>query len=293
MSVDQLFKGLPDAKVVDVNGLPYAFQDNGSNVLAVAHCDTVEEEFHRTPLRAAVLGLEDVFMTTPSLDDRLGVHVLLDVLPQLGIHPDILLTTNEEHGASTAAVFKSEKQYNWIFSFDRRGLDVVTYCYGWPHGHLQEFFQEIGTGTYSDISRLEHLSCQGLNIGVGYHNEHSARCFARWSDTSSQVLRFQGFWNKYKDQAFPYVARERWSYGWGGHGGYQTLRHEGYEIDDDWEDATEDPLSGSIGATSAPGTTTMTSRTGCGITTGSNRITQTSRWGNSTRSMMSSNERQS
>ncbi len=49
----------------------------------------------------------------------------------MGINVDVLLTTGEEMGQSSAAYFDpGEKKYNWMFQFDRGGTDVVTYDYG-------------------------------------------------------------------------------------------------------------------------------------------------------------------
>jgi len=39
----------------------------------------------------------------------------------MGLPVDLLLTTGEERGESSAAVFRTRKTYKWIFSFDRLG----------------------------------------------------------------------------------------------------------------------------------------------------------------------------
>ena len=97
------------------------FIDNGSNVLAIAHRDVVLSQRH-----FYVLPFDDkTTIVCPQLDDRLGIYVIMDILPRFGIKPDILLTEGEESGKSTADHFITTKKYNWAFSFDRMGTDVV------------------------------------------------------------------------------------------------------------------------------------------------------------------------
>jgi hypothetical protein len=61
--------------------------DRGCKILGVAHLDTV---------LSATPHLENSLVMTPTLDDRLGVWVLLHLLPSLGFNDyDILLTDNE------------------------------------------------------------------------------------------------------------------------------------------------------------------------------------------------------
>lgn len=180
------------AELLDGQRLRYI--DNGSNVLAVAHTDFV-------------LGRGDVLryrrkgdrVRCISLDDRLGVHIILDVLPKLGIKPDVLLTTDEEIGASTAGLFDPPKEYNWIFSFDRRGAGAVTYDYGCMDSIAKYYFRRLYYGAFSDISSLEHLQCGGINIGTGYYDEHSMRCNADLAVMRRQVKRFAEMFEALKD----------------------------------------------------------------------------------------------
>lgn len=176
------------------------FIDNRSNVLAIAHLDSVNylEHFHVI----AIDGNDLVFNT--HLDDRLGVYVLLELLPQLGIFPDILLTTGEEKGASTGKYFKPSKQYNWMFQFDRSGDDAVHYQYKEWKPTLLKYFTPVLQGAASDISKMSHLKCMGVNIGVGYYDEHDYRCSANMTETITQVRRFEKMWHDLKDVAFPY-----------------------------------------------------------------------------------------
>ena len=108
----------------------YHFKDNGSDILAVAHLDTVAGRKART---ARIVDTEaGPVIHSRALDDRLGAYVILDMLPKLGLTFDWLLTTGEESGMSTAAFFDAPKKYRWIIEFDRGGTDVVMYHYEDP-----------------------------------------------------------------------------------------------------------------------------------------------------------------
>src|SRR5262249_10213773 len=104
-------------------GDTYTFADNGSDVLGVAHLDTVQNAHFGSLIK---LKGEKVLLS-PRLDDRLGVYIITSLLPKFGVTCDWLLTTGEEIGCSSAANFRTDKSYNWAFSFDRSGDDVVLY----------------------------------------------------------------------------------------------------------------------------------------------------------------------
>ena len=176
--------------------------DNGSNVLAVAHLDWVSY--------APPCYTHDGIFRCPQLDDRLGAWIILDLLPHLGIVTDILLTDSEEVGRSTAQYFQTSKQYNWMFEVDRRGTDAVTYQYADAalEDRLIACGWEIGNGSFSDISYLEHLGCRGINFGAGYHREHTPHCYALWSDIKANVSKIVQFYREYADTPMPYADEE-------------------------------------------------------------------------------------
>lgn len=180
-----------------------------SKILGVAHLDTVKNRkfFHYKKKKG------DIKVYSPQLDDRLGVYTLMYLLPQLGIEFDLLLTEGEESGRSTARHFTDSKEYNWMFSFDRRGEDVVTYDFSekcWEE-KLEESNFKIGIGSFSDIAFMEHLGIKGVNIGTGYIGEHTNNCFASINVLKRQILRFQDFYNKNKDIKYPHVEMPYWS----------------------------------------------------------------------------------
>lgn len=176
------------------------FIDNDSKVLFVAHRDYVPRE--------VFCAYDGNYIFSPQLDDRLGIYVALDLLPQCGIKPDILLTTDEEIGQSTASQFVPSKTYNWMFQFDRRGNDAVTYEYDgkkWLNALLSAGFK-IGQGTFSDICFLDHLGICGVNVGTAYNNEHTNVCHATVTMLLDQVDTFHTFWKKYSGKRFDHTV---------------------------------------------------------------------------------------
>lgn len=174
----------------------YWYQDNGSNVLAVAHLDSVQDQFPAQVVDTAAGPL----VVSGSLDDRLGVYVILELLPKLGITCDWLLTTDEEIARSTATEFAEDfdgKDYDWIIQFDRGGTDVVMYQYETPEyvGLVEDSGAKVGIGSYSDICELDDLGCAAFNWGVGYQDYHSPRAHAWLADTFKMVARFAKFYD--------------------------------------------------------------------------------------------------
>jgi len=172
----------------------YHFRDNDSRVLAVAHLDTVVARnrraatFHKTDHGPMVV--------SGALDDRLGAYVILGLLPRLGVKCDVLLTVGEELGQSTAGLFIPPKKYDWIIEFDRAGTDVVTYQYddGPSRRAVEAVGAEIGLGSFSDISYLEHVGVKAFNWGVGYGgNYHSEAGYAYLDDTFAMVAKYLRF----------------------------------------------------------------------------------------------------
>lgn len=230
MGIDD-FKALGDVK--ETADGPVIHIDNGGSVLGVAHLDWV---LWRKP----TLSKDKHKVYCPQLDDRLGVWVILDLLPTLyGIKYDVLLTDSEECGKSTAKDFTTPpKDYNWIFQFDRRGTDTVLYRYDSPENRkrLEACGLTTGYGTFSDICYLDHLGVSGWNIGTGYHNEHTQGCHGKLKDTRSNAHKFHDFFLAHqatKIEAPPYTEP---TYYYGNYtGGYTTTsRSSGWDWGDDY-----------------------------------------------------------
>lgn len=192
------------------------FKDNHSSILAVAHLDTVNP----TGLRwSGQIQLDKNVFFSPYVDDRLGAYTILKVLPQAyDINPDILFTMDEESGSSTASLFKTEKKYNWIVEFDRRGEDVVMYDF--KDEDLVKKLEGVGFatgfGSMSDICKLDGLGCKAFNVGVGYEQEHSSRPFFVVPTYESQIAKFVAFYELYKDVLMPHTkTKKNEFYQWG------------------------------------------------------------------------------
>lgn len=201
LSPIESFTSLGD--VYDTHDGIYIYKKNPkAKILAVAHLDSVldTDHFH------LVKDKKDTIVINAQLDDRLGVYTMLDILPRLGIEFDLLLTEGEEQGRSTAAYFETDKQYNWMFSFDRRLNDVVMYQYDNPaiRADLQKAGFKIGNGSFSDISFMDHLGIRGFNVGTGYDEEHSPLCHAYMGMLLSQVNKFAAFYRTNQDIHYPY-----------------------------------------------------------------------------------------
>lgn len=206
------FKG---ARVSTPDG-PYIFIDNGADILAVAHLDTV--------LDPLMFIEQHGFVTSPVLDDRLGVHIILDVLPKLGLKYDVLLTTGEEKCNSTARHFTPPRQYKWMFEFDRHGPDVVLYQYenGETMDAVESVGAHIGVGTYTDLVDLDHLKCVGFNWGCAYDLEHTYSCFVDLEACEYMIGLFIEFYKEYRNTKFKHEA---------GYAYYKPIKH----WDNSWE----------------------------------------------------------
>jgi hypothetical protein len=189
------------------NGNTYTFQDNGSDILGVAHVDTVQQGSEANLIK--VNGGK--VLLSPRLDDRLGVYIITRMLPALGVTCDWLLTTGEETGDSSAELFIAAKEYHWAFSFDRAGTDVV--CYQHEHKALSRVLRKagfkIGQGTFSDLSFLD-VGCTGVNFGCGYHNPHSEHAYALLGETFYMVDLFQRFYRRHASERLPFKSESRY-----------------------------------------------------------------------------------
>lgn len=204
------FRKLGD--VVETPDGPAIHIDNGGSVLAVAHMDYVKF-WNRPKIDKAK---QKVYC--PQLDDRLGVWVILDLLPTMGLKYDVLLTDSEEVGRSTASSFKTTKQYNWMFQFDRHGTDTVLYRYDTKDNRkrLESHGLKCGYGSFSDICYLDHLGCSGWNVGTGYHHEHSDACYADLRETRANAYKFAKFFKEHSEtfiESPPYKEPTWQSYG--------------------------------------------------------------------------------
>ncbi len=171
------------------------FIDNSSDILFVAHVDTVlpPKIKKRTKKRLHASGL----------DDRLGCLLAYELGTEL--QADILLTDDEEKCCSTAQ-YHICKNYNWVVEFDRAGNDVVTYgneSYAFNQALLK--YWNLGFGSYSDIADLPTTACC-FNLGIGYQHAHSKDSYVDLKVLAVQIIKFKDFYEKYN--ATKFVADE-------------------------------------------------------------------------------------
>ncbi len=218
MSVDSLKRRLiaPESFFKDLgktetlsDGRFFTFIDNGADILAVAHLDSVQSP--KEPRVGYYYNKTSVYSET--VDDRVGVYVILDLLPLLGVKADVLLTTGEERGNSSARSFKlpEGKKYKWLFQFDRAGTDLVMYQYETPALKKmmeEEYDYEVGIGSYSDICDLYHLGAKAFNIGTAYYNNHGANAVVVIGELIDQVSRFMKFYKDKKNVEFQHDPKK-------------------------------------------------------------------------------------
>lgn len=243
------FYNMDEYEVIDRPGPDdnfYFYKDNGSNVLAVAHLDTVADGDDRTCRFVVTEGAGTVVFSR-ALDDRLGAYIILELLPKLGLTYDVLLTVGEECGLSTAEYFEPPKgkHYDYMIEFDRGGTDVVMYQY--EDAEVRDMVKacgaRVGSGSFSDISYLGHLGIKGFNWGVGYRDYHGPRAHAFLDDTFRMVAHYLIFADQNEGVYMPHYEADD-SSPWGSRRGYDW-----YDEDFDanyrttpWDDmADEDP----------------------------------------------------
>jgi len=187
----------------------YKLTQDGSPILGVAHCDYVESAWSfPTPFDNGSK------IRAGQVDDRVGVWLLLDVLPTIPGMPafDVLLTTDEEIGQSSAQEVEEDLRYNWTFQFDRRGTDFVDYDLA-NSKFLTAFQNATGIpfarGSFSDICYLPKSCGSRVNIGTGYHREHSPNAWVDLAECADQVERFVRFATAYADTRFAMRQQRR------------------------------------------------------------------------------------
>ena len=182
--------------------------DNGGDTLGVGHLDWVL--FNKKPKLETKY--RNVFIDkTPQLDDRLGVWVLLHMLKEFNCNADILLTDSEENHETTAQYFSenNNKQYNWMFEFDRQGPGAVMYDYE-EREHmelLRSYGYKTEYGSFTDICELEDLGCKGFNLGVGYHRQHTNECYANIGETFESLRKFAELWKDWHEMHLEHTER--------------------------------------------------------------------------------------
>lgn len=190
----------------------FIFIDNGADILAVAHVDTV------LPVKRQRVSFQDDFVFARGLDDRLGCHVAVDILPELGIKADVLLTDNEEIGQSTAQFVEGviPNRYRFIVEFDRGGADFVDYGQG--SLELTDALTSLGIprgfGSFSDIAFLPPSfdDIATFNMGIGYYKAHQKDSYSDLLELQEQLIAFAQLCHQHKDTVFKRDYGSRYFY---------------------------------------------------------------------------------
>ena len=263
-----IFNGLLAPNLVngDDQTRRHAFIDNGADVLAVAHLDTVQNLTGPT-LHGHHAESEDEIVFATGLDDRLGAYAITHLLP---FPVDLLYTDNEETGASTAEHFTppTGKKYRYVMEFDRAGSDVVTYSIDSPEwlALLRSQGATVGHGSFTDLCYLDEDSfpVAMVNYGTGYEKAHAIDSYANLT-TLRKMIELAATVNaaaRAEDAPPQWLATNParsgnsssyYSYGYGyGHGNHwgDTYRRQSYETDrrgyqtrEQIREAKRDPLA--------------------------------------------------
>ena len=225
--LDWFFRRAAEHTITGKRGRHIYIQHENAKVLAVAHADTVidpRKHFSFNILNRKIQGGEVIrIVKTPTLDDRIGIYTIMHLLPSIfgAEWADILITEGEESGNSTAEDFVTDKEYNWIVEFDRMGSSLTSISKSWKNSDAvlyeykggKEFedaleecgFENLGKGSFTDISHLQKLGVKAFNVAVGYHDNHSTKAYMFPKEYARTISLFMEFYKKYAGHKFIHV----------------------------------------------------------------------------------------
>lgn len=178
-------------------------KNRGNPILGVGHLDTVQQE--------RVFKHEGNKFFAPQLDDRLGVYLLLEVLPSMGFDFDLLLTDSEEVGQSTAQYYQyytnAAKSYNWMLEIDRFGAsDAALYQY--YNKYLADLIRTVdlspSNGSNTDIAYLDGIGISGVNFSCAYQQNHSMNAYVDLVKLDGIIPKIIDFIVKYQHTRIPF-----------------------------------------------------------------------------------------
>ena len=218
--------------------------------LVVCHADTVRnggESPHKFSYNKKSNRVNSL-----ALDDRLGIACMIDAIVNSTWMADcaMLVCDDEECGQSTASVFAEHVDAiglkpRWMVELDRRGTDAVMYEYETElfAGLLRSVGFDIGSGSFSDICSLTCLGVCGFNIGIGYHSEHSDKCYANLDDTFSQLAKLEAFYKKFYDVGLVHEdTKTSWASSYRSKKSTASTATYADEPLDDWNDYRDAPM---------------------------------------------------
>jgi hypothetical protein len=170
-----------------------------AEIALLAHLDTV----HMTPVKSLYHDQEKDVLWSPEglgADDRAGVYAaMLLVLfgESKGKLPHVIFTTGEELGGiganALAQIPCPFDNLKYIIQLDRRGKDECVFyrCNNEDFIHyIESFGFKESLGTYTDISFIcPAWKICGVNLSVGYENEHSFGEYLNFSDLQNTIQK--------------------------------------------------------------------------------------------------------
>lgn len=159
----------------------YVFARGELPILLVAHLDTVHRE---VPCNVWFSANYNKIKADEGIggDDRCGVFIIMNILKETKLRPNILFVEDEEIGSIGSAKFiKHYNQRNldldYIIEIDRKGsIDSVYYDLDNPE--FEEYIDGFGFkkdwGSFTDICTLcPHFEVAGVNLSSGYYLPHT------------------------------------------------------------------------------------------------------------------------
>lgn len=181
----------------------------------VAHMDTV---FDSPPKQIYFDDRSWTFWSPDGLgaDDRAGIYIILKIL-QAGYKPTVIFTTDEEIGAIGASALvedfpKPPTELKYLIQLDRRNhFDAVFYDCG--NLDFMEYIESFdfcyADGIFSDISIIcPAWNLAGVNLSVGYVNEHSYLETCNMKITEKTMLKVINILKKDEHPYFDYQGPE-------------------------------------------------------------------------------------
>ena len=213
------FLGSKGYKVVSDENTNWIVAQGRDPLILCAHIDTI---FYAQPTNIYVDVDAHVLWSPQGLgaDDRAGVYAIMDILLNTGYRPSIIFTNDEELGCLGARNLIDRyphlpfKDVKAIIQLDRRGYRDAVY-YGCDNFSFEQWVSSFGfiteTGSFSDISVLCPIwGIAGVNLSVGYYNEHEFREYLKWDELEDVILKVLLMLERSKalDELFEYKHRK-------------------------------------------------------------------------------------
>ena len=207
-------------------------------VALVAHMDTVWETDMNHEVFYDMTKNVMVNLNGGGYDDKVGIFLIMKIV-QSGLRPHIIFTTNEECGCKGAMSLAMDYpkypigDLSYIIQLDRRHSDDCVF-YDCDNEDFEKYIEGFGfktaIGSFTDICELcPAWGIAGVNLSVGYENEHTASEKLYVDAMFSTLDRVKYILHQEEFPKFEYVP-SMYSYGYYGWGYY------GWDYDDYYDD---------------------------------------------------------